>query len=691
MSSIRLLIITSCTGEKKFNPEGSLTLEDFQNKERLIIRTKQLEGYSSPAGLLYTGSQHLHVLSGVKTLREVFGQENVDLMILSAGYGLISEDKMIVPYEVTFNNLKSGELDKWAKVLNIRDDFEKAIVNYDLVFILLGERYLRSLALPVVTNPEQTLIFLASGKSDRYIPPLSAKIFKILLSNDEARQFSFPLVGLKGYLLERFTQNIKELPQYLEKVYRYPEFFKSVIYQNPEPLQLSLPIQVAEVPKKISPSKSVKLPLDLTQIEKAANSHYSLQYYIPEYDDLVDPKYDFLTDSYDKNRDGYFDQVYAHEIYGSPNYDGVLISKVVIEGKTKKKALMREMGVGNYVRFPRKNIMGDCGAFGYISEEVPPYKTEDILEFYDQLGFDYGVSIDHLIVGPFAQPGVREQRYELTMKNAEDFLRLHRERGYQFTPIGAVQGWSPESYAEAVKEYIKMGYDYIGLGGMVRSSNEVIFEVLKAVSPHLTSQTRVHLFGVARLESVEAFHHLGVTSMDSASPLRKAWLGSVGAAVNYHTLSGKKYTAIRVPPVNRYGRKAQKVIASGVVTEETLKILERQALQALRDFDAGQLTIEAVLDAVLEYDELLDSDSSDEQDNVLVAHIKRRNLQRHLYQDLLEDRPWRQCDCQICQEIGIDVVIFRNSNRNRRRGFHNTYVFYKRFKSLFSVADLTGI
>ena len=680
MGNLRLLVLTSCTGEKKFHPDVALTLEDFQDKERLMIKGEQLKDYSSSAGLLYTGLQHLHVLSGVKILREVFGKENVDLMILSAGYGLISEDQTIFPYEVTFNNLKLGELDKWAKTLNIREGFEKAITNYDLVFILLGERYLRSLALPVITNPEQTLIFLASGKSDRYIPPLSAKVFKVFLSNDEARQFGFPLVGLKGYLLERFAQNIKELPQYLEKVYRYPEFFKSIIHQNPEPLQLSLPIQVATIAKKINSVKAVKVSLDITGIEKAANHHFGLQYYIPEYDDLVDPKYNFLTDGYDKNRDGYFDQVYAHEIYDSPNYDGVLISKVVIEGKTNKKALMQKIGVDKYVRFPCKNIMGDCGAFGYISEEVPPYKTEDILEFYDQLGFDYGVSIDHLIVGPFAQPGVREKRYDLTMKNAEDFLRLHRERGYQFTAIGAVQGWCPEVYAEAVKEYIRMGYDYIGLGGMVRSSNGVIFEVLKAVYPHLTSQTRVHLFGVARLDAVEAFHHLGVTSMDSASPLRKAWLGSVGAGVNYHTLSGKKYTAIRVPPVNRYGRKAQKVIASGVVTEETLKVLERQALQALRDFDANRLGLEDALNAVLEYDELLDSSDSDDKENILVSQVKRHGLQRSLYHELLENRPWRQCDCKICQEIGIDVVIFRNSNRNRRRGFHNTYIFYQRLQ-----------
>lgn len=36
----------------------------------------------------------------------------------------------------------------------------------------------------------------------------------------------------------------------------------------------------------------------------------------------------------------------------------------------------------------------------------------------------------------------------------------------------------------------------------------------------------MHLFGVGRLNAVPVFRHLGVTSFDSASPLRKAWLDS---------------------------------------------------------------------------------------------------------------------------------------------------------------------
>jgi hypothetical protein len=50
------------------------------------------------------------------------------------------------------------------------------------------------------------------------------------------------------------------------------------------------------------------------------------------------------------------------------------------------------------------------------------------------------------------------------------------------------------------------------------------------------------------------------------------------------------------------------------------------------------------------------------------------------YRVLLEDRPWELCDCPICSDLGIEVVIFRGNNRNRRRGFHNTRRFYDQFK-----------
>ena len=50
--------------------------------------------------------------------------------------------------------------------------------------------------------------------------------------------------------------------------------------------------------------------------------------------------------------------------------------------------------------------------------------------------------------------------------------------------------------------------------------------------------------------------------------------------------------------------------------------------------------------------------------------------QTEAYRRLLTDRPWETCPCRICRALGIEVVLYRGAERNRRRGFHNLHVFY---------------
>ena len=38
--------------------------------------------------------------------------------------------------------------------------------------------------------------------------------------------------------------------------------------------------------------------------------------------------------------------------------------------------------------------MGDCRAFGYVEEKVPPYDPIETLKYYRDLGFNYGVTVD---------------------------------------------------------------------------------------------------------------------------------------------------------------------------------------------------------------------------------------------------------------------------------------------------------
>ena len=43
--------------------------------------------------------------------------------------------------------------------------------------------------------------------------------------------------------------------------------------------------------------------------------------------------------------------------------------------------------------------MGDCGAFSYIDEEIPPVTPDQVIDFYAECGFDLGISVDHVIFG----------------------------------------------------------------------------------------------------------------------------------------------------------------------------------------------------------------------------------------------------------------------------------------------------
>ncbi|CAN1213590.1 Peroxide stress protein YaaA [Tumidithrix helvetica PCC 7403] len=229
MTQPRLLIVTSCTGEKKYKPENQLTLKDFEDRKRLAKGEKKLAQSMCTAGEMYTGMQHLRLMEGVNLLRQSLGKEAVDLNILSAGYGLIPEDRAIAPYEVTFNGMKGHEVDAWSKHLGIHTAFEKAVREYDLVFLLLGENYLRSLALPISTRSDQTFIFLASPSSMRWIGDLDAKTFILPLSNSDAKQYRYGLVGLKGFLFKKFAEVAAKDANWFAKVYDTPEYFEEAI------------------------------------------------------------------------------------------------------------------------------------------------------------------------------------------------------------------------------------------------------------------------------------------------------------------------------------------------------------------------------------------------------------------------------------------------------------------------------
>ena len=147
-----------------------------------------------------------------------------------------------------------------------------------------------------------------------------------------------------------------------------------------------------------------------------------MHFYPPNFDDLVDPEYNFITDEHSRPQgERWQHDVYAHEIYSESICDGLLMSKTLITER-QEDTIRKAGGISHFLRLPEGiPVMGDCGAFSYVKEHEPPYTTDEILDYYQTLGFTYGVSIYHLIFDPFPADE-KMRRGERTLLTAQAIL-----------------------------------------------------------------------------------------------------------------------------------------------------------------------------------------------------------------------------------------------------------------------------
>src|SRR5947209_527177 len=104
-----------------------------------------------------------------------------------------------------------------------------------------------------------------------------------------------------------------------------------------------------------------------------------MEFFFPDSQDQVDPTYDFEREARSPDRVRQRDDRYAHEVIDPPPYNGILLSKSLIDGSGSKYTFAQRhrlfrLGVRRFFRLddqsgPRLKTLGDCGAFNYVREE----------------------------------------------------------------------------------------------------------------------------------------------------------------------------------------------------------------------------------------------------------------------------------------------------------------------------------
>ena len=441
------------------------------------------------------------------------------------------------------------------------------------------------------------------------------------------------------------------------------------------------------VGQKMAATKSwlAKLKVRTARLSGRSSHSQSFLYFFPDWDDYVNEP--FLGEETSESEQRQPSRTYAHELFAKkPAYDGLLVSLAQIKGRKgalyrAHERISRAKLLRTAMRIPRDVLLfGDCGAFSYAADARPPFSPTDAARLYDEHGFDVGASVDHIplseiryrsdkgkLISESLSESTRRRRLALSLANARKFLTAWKRLRCKFVPLAVVHGLTTRSYVSSLRACLKMGYEHIAIGGLVPRSDREIMEVLAKVRRSLQEYTRgakrnvwLHLFGILRPKLQPLFRTMGVSSFDSASYLRKAWLRS---DQNYLAHDGKTwYGTIRIP-LSGSKEMQRAALSKGIATKELIK-RERACLTAVSGFNERTKWAPEVLKTIDRYGPLLE----------------RKGEENHFAEKhrlLLRKRPWTKCACVVCKGLGIDVAVFRGASRNKRRGFHNTWVFYQ--------------
>src|SRR3954452_9102230 len=132
-----------------------------------------------------------------------------------------------------------------------------------------------------------------------------------------------------------------------------------------------------------------------------------MRFYFPDSQDQIDPFFDFEHDEHLPFHVRQRDDLYAHEVHAAPPYDGMLVSKTMVDGygsggryTAAQRHRLHRLGAREFFRLPSHlKLIGDCGGFSYVDEQVPPVTVSEVIDFYEGIGVDEGISVDHVILG----------------------------------------------------------------------------------------------------------------------------------------------------------------------------------------------------------------------------------------------------------------------------------------------------
>jgi len=428
--------------------------------------------------------------------------------------------------------------------------------------------------------------------------------------------------------------------------------------------------------------------IDINEYFKKVN------YYIATSDEMIgiDANYDYLNDNFSHENKQERVNVTYYDLIDDKYMDGVLTSKALVTGR-QVETYTSLGGLRKYFNIPKSYyLMGDCGAPTYFNEDNPPFTISDLLDFYENLDLDFGITLDHIVdmvdmTNRIKPTKTHIYRRELSCKNAIEMLKLVKERKSKIYLLGSVQGWSPESYKQSLIELGEAGFKYCAIGGLTMTGNtDIVSQILSYLTPTAKKYgIKLHLLGFGRLALLSSFLKYDIlSSIDNSTPLLNA--SNAPTSAYFFNLKNKfyKYDTIYLPIFSKGAPSLNKKIKNLYENDYSDIIVE------LDEFSHN------IVKQLREFDELENSKEIKNKElfNSILRNIQKFELMHRKYSGtnhdgmntylneiklVLNSKCWKNCSCPLCKTYGINMVTFRSQMRNKLRGIHNLKHYYDYF------------
>ncbi|MFW9981128.1 MAG: hypothetical protein ACFFE3_04315 [Candidatus Thorarchaeota archaeon] len=196
---MRILVISSCSKRKLHSSPKQPKCHNSLSYRKIAKWRQRFSDLCVPARDMYIGPQNTEIVKAVDLLRTI-PEIEIQLFIVSAGFGVLDEYDLVPPYDCSFTRMKMAEIRKRAEDLELRSSFLRLIDNnIDLVYFALGKQYHSALEKNILKDIQTPSIVFHKGRAEHLI--------RIPCAADTVKAFSnhghkiHGVVGFKGDLL----------------------------------------------------------------------------------------------------------------------------------------------------------------------------------------------------------------------------------------------------------------------------------------------------------------------------------------------------------------------------------------------------------------------------------------------------------------------------------------------------------